>query len=98
MAYICESMCGTTFMVHRDKDKILRGTSLSPKGNLLYNGDICNYSSSMDDDSSLQLSPKTASTKDQSIQTEFDIFLDQDREDGEVRVCHFDQRNYCGAR
>ena len=88
---------GTNLRVSRNKDNTLRDDSVSPKGNLLHNGDICNLSSSKDDDISLQSSPNNTRTKDQSIQTEFGIFLDNDRENDEVGFFRFDNREF-GAR
>lgn len=87
----------TDIRVNSNKDNILRDDSVSPTGKLLHNGDICNCSSSMDDDISLQSSSNNKRTKDQSIQTEFDIFLDKDKENDEVGFFRFDNREF-GAR
>ena len=63
-----------------DKEDFLSKRLTTPKGNLLHNGAIFYHCSSLEGgDSSAPLSPKhDTGTKEQSIQTDCALFLDED--------------------
>ena len=74
------SIIGMAFSETVDKGDFLSERLTPPKGNLLHNGGIFYHCSSLEGgDSSAQLSPKNdTGTKEQSIQTDCTLFLDED--------------------
>ena len=81
MLYIIPvSIIDMAFSETVNKEDFLSKRLTTPKGNLLHNGGIFYHCSSMEGgDSSAPLSPKNETgTKEQSIQTDCALFLDQD--------------------
>ena len=78
-----------------DKEDFLSKRLTTPKGNLLHNGGIFYHCSSMEGgDSSAPLSPKNETgTKEQSIQTDCALFLDQD-DKIDMAIKYFPEKSY----